>query len=149
MFYDDCFRVPAGGKGSKGAHHAPSSGPHAGDKKSKNTKGSGGTKKGEHLTRCCGSCSCPKPVRALLFAPGAPAAAAAACGCNSVPHTRRLPTTLLRTQQSAVEQAVTLLLSAMNADAPRHNWTSPSKVQPSGPDTVVLAVEPNDLVFTT
>ncbi|KAF8061907.1 MRF1 [Scenedesmus sp. PABB004] len=40
-------RFAAGGRtGGKGAHHAPSSGPHAGDKKSKSVKGSGATKKG-------------------------------------------------------------------------------------------------------
>lgn len=38
--------VAAGGKKQHAGHHAPSSGPHAGDKKSKNQKGSGATKKG-------------------------------------------------------------------------------------------------------
>jgi hypothetical protein len=38
------------GKAAKGSHHAPGTGPHAGDKKSKSSKGSGATKKG-----VCGS----------------------------------------------------------------------------------------------
>jgi hypothetical protein len=38
--------VAAGGKKQHAGHHAPSSGPHAGDKKSKNQKGTGATKKG-------------------------------------------------------------------------------------------------------
>lgn len=39
----------AAGKSAKGTahHHGPTSGPHAGDRKSKNTKGSGSTKKGK------------------------------------------------------------------------------------------------------
>ncbi|WIA38524.1 hypothetical protein OEZ86_001845 [Tetradesmus obliquus] len=40
-------RLAAGaGKAAKGSHHAPGTGPHAGDKKSKSSKGSGATKKG-------------------------------------------------------------------------------------------------------
>lgn len=37
----------AGGKKQHAGHHAPSNGPHAGDKKPKNMKGTGATKKGK------------------------------------------------------------------------------------------------------
>lgn len=47
LIYIDYCAAVAGGKKQHAGHHAPSSGPHAGDKKSKSVKGSGGTKKGE------------------------------------------------------------------------------------------------------
>lgn len=43
-----CVYVAAAAKGGKGSahHHAPGSGPHANDRKSKNAKGAGAAKKG-------------------------------------------------------------------------------------------------------